>query len=170
MDASQSLPELVTAAKANAKTFEDRMLEASKVVDAQATTGAGGEELRSATQGLKDTAIDIFSVFEARMQHHFKRGPFSRKLRSLLADAGEAELADRVYQYYLMTNVLKHGKGASYRELLDTPTTLFTIKTAEGGAEAAPVSGEDLIDVTAPGFFDGLADTILEAFNFLEKR
>ena len=104
------------------------------------------------------------------MQHHFRRGPFSRKLKSLLLESEQTDLADRVYQYYLAINVLKHGKGASYRELLNAPTPLLDVKPTEeiiaDEAEAFP----GLIDVTVPGFFDGLTSTILEAYYLLENR
>ncbi len=59
------------------------------------------------------------------MQHHFKRGPFSRKLKASLLVSGRDDLADRIHQYYLAINVLKHGTGASYRELLDAPSAFF---------------------------------------------
>ncbi|MHA1128677.1 MAG: hypothetical protein ACTSRN_06985, partial [Alphaproteobacteria bacterium] len=98
MDTSQSLLELVAAARANAKTSEDRISEVLKLMDGQNGSEAQVEELRAATVSLELVAVDIFSVFEARMQHHFKRGPFSRKLKSLLLAAGQTDLADRVYQ------------------------------------------------------------------------
>jgi len=86
----------------------------------------------------------------------------------LLLEAGQNDLADRVHQYYLAINVLKHGKGASYRELLKTPNTLVVMKSAEDTpADDAPAS---LVDVSVPGFFDGLTATILEAYHFLENR
>ncbi|MCK4862438.1 MAG: hypothetical protein KAS85_11050, partial [Rhodobacteraceae bacterium] len=67
-------------------------------------------------------------------------------------------------------NVLKHGKGASYRELLKTPSTLVVVKPTEDSTadEAHPTAG--LVDVSVPGFFDGLTTTILEAYHFLENR
>lgn len=170
MEASQSLLELVAAAQANAKTSEDRISEIMKLMDGQNGSDAQVEELRAATVSLELAAVDTFSVFEARMQHHFRRGPFSRKLKSLLLESGQTDLANRVYQYYLAINVLKHGKGASYRELLNTPSTLFVVKPNADviADEAHPPAG--LVDVSVPGFFDGLSTTILEAYHFLENR
>lgn len=168
MEASQSLPELVTAAQANAKTSTDRVSEILKQIDGQGASPAQAEDLRAATHALELATVDLFSVFEARMQHHFKRGPFSRKLKTLLLDAKKPDLADRLHRYYLAVNVLKHGKGASYRELLNSPSTLIVMKPAQpiDGDEPAP----SLVDVTVPGFFDGLTATILEAYTFLENR
>ena len=170
MRASQSVPELVAAAQANAKTSEDRVSGILKLMDGQNGSDAQVKELRAATDALELAAVDIFSLFEARMQHHFRRGPFSRKLKSLLLESEQTDLADRVHQYYLAINVLKHGKGASYRELLNTPSSLFVIKPIEDIIADEAHAPAGLIDVTVPGFFDGLTTTILEAYHFLENR
>lgn len=170
METSQNVLELVAAAQADAKAYEGRISEVVKLMDGQSGSDAQVEELRAATVALELAAVDIYSLFEARMQHHFKRGPFSRKLKALLLEAGQTDLADRVHQYYLAINVLKHGKGASYRELLNDPNTLFVVKpTADVSAdEAHPAAG--LVDVSVPDFFGGLTATILEAYHFLENR
>jgi hypothetical protein len=170
MGASQSLLELVAAAQANAKTSEDRISEILKLMDGQNGSDAQVEELRAATVSLELAAVDIFSLFEARMQHHFRRGPFSRKLKSLLLEAEQTDLADRVHQYYLAINVLKHGKGASYRELLNAPSTLFVVKPTEDIIADEAHAPAGLVDVSVPGFFNGLTTTILEAYHFLENR
>ncbi len=167
MATSHSVPELVASARANAKTSEDRILEILKLTDGQSGTDASVEDLRAATAALELAAVDIFSVFEARMQHHFKRGPFSRKLTALLLASEQQDLADRVHQYYLAINVLKHGKGASYRELLNAPNSFIGVKPPADIDADAPVG---LIDVSVPGFFEGLTATILEAYEFLESQ
>ena len=168
MDDSQSLVELVAAAQADAKTAEGRISDVLKLMDGQSGTTDQVEELRAAAAVLELAAVDIFSLFEARMQHHFKRGPFSRKLKALLLESGKTDLADKVHQYYLAVNVLKHGKGASYRELLNAPSPLVTLKPTQDTDEVdAPAS---LVDVSVTGFFDGLTTTILEARRFLENR
>ena len=170
MATSQSLLEQIAAAQVTAKALEDRISEALKLMDGSLGTDAQVKELRRATKALELAAVDIFSIFEARMQHHFKRGPFSRKLKALLLESKQPDLADRLHKYYLAVNVLKHGKGASYRELLNSPTSLFDVKSpqAANSEEAQPTAG--LIDVTAPGFFDGLTTTIVDAYHFLEEK
>ncbi|NIZ61399.1 hypothetical protein DL239_10470 [Sedimentitalea sp. CY04] len=170
MSASQSILELVAAAQATAKTSEDCISEITKLMGGQAGSDAQVEELRAATVALELAAIDIFSLFEARMQHHFRRGPFSRKLKALLVEAGQADLADRVHQSYLAINVLKHGTGASYREMLQLPKPLFVVKPSKVIADDDTQAPSALVDVTAPGFFDGLTTTILDAYHFLENR
>ena len=170
MAVSDSVPELVAIARADAKASEDRISELAKIMNGQTGTAAQSEDLRAATEALERAAVDIFTVFEARMQHHFRRGPFSRKLTAALKDAGQADLADRVHQYYLAVNVMKHGKGASYRELVNAPSGLFTIRPADDSISDEADAGVSLVDVTGPDFFDGLTTTILEACRFLENR
>lgn len=152
MDAPQSLPELIAAAQANAAQEYDKLV------------GADGADAHAATSAIEALAIDIFAVFEARMQHHFKRGPFARKLHALLTGAGQPKLAYQIYQYYLAINVLKHGTGSSYRELLKTKTDLFVVNAVDETDE-----GRSLIDVTQRGFFDGLTAAITECYAFLER-
>ena len=170
MSASESLPDLVRAAQITSKSFYDEMSEILVKAADKELTDAQTKELTACTVSIELAAVDIFAVFEARMQRHFKRGPLSRKLKAALLEARQPDLADRLHQHYLAINVLKHGAGASHRELLGNKSNLFVVKeksempTAEGEISAG------LVDVTAPQFFDGLTDTILEAYQFLENR
>ena len=170
MEASQSLLELVTAAQSNAKASENCITNILNLMREQKISDAQVEELHKATLALELIAVDTFSLFEARMQHHFRRGPFSRKLKSLLLESKKTNLANRVHQYYLAINVLKHGKGTSYRELSNDPSSLFLVKSAENINHHDDNATSGLIDVTIPDFFNGLATTILEAYHFLEKN
>mgnify|MGYP001279869348 CR=1 FL=1 len=170
MATSQSLLELIAAAQVTAKAFENRISEALKLMDGSVGTDAQVKELRRATKALELAAVDIFSIFEARMQHHFKRGPFSRKLKALLLESKELDLAERLHKYYLAVNVLKHGKGASYRELLNSPTSLFDVKSPQTANSDETQPSVSLIDVTALGFFAGLTTTIADAYHFLEDK
>ena len=170
MGESQNLLELVAAAQATAKPSEDRISDILKHMDGQTGSEAQIKDLRAATVSLELAAVDIFSLFEARMQHHFRRGPFSRKLKSLLVASKQTDLADRVHQYYLAINVLKHGKGASYRELLKTPSALFGVNSTENIIVDEEQTPAGLVDIRGPGFFDGLTTTIVEAYHFLENR
>jgi len=170
MKTSQSVPELVAAARANAKVLEDKISAIREELDGQNGSDAQVEELCAANAALELAAVDIFTLFESRMQHHFKRGPFSRKLKASLLASGRDDLAERIHQYYLAINVLKHGTGASYRELLDAPSTFFHVKPVESIKSGEEHATSGLIDVGIPGFFDGLATTLLEAHQYLEKR
>lgn len=170
MTSSQTVPELIAAAQATAKTSEDLIAQMRGLADAQSATDAQREQLRNATVALELTAVDTFTMFEARMQRHFKRGPFSRKLKAALLEAGHKDLAGRVHAYYLAINVLKHGKGASYRELLAAPSAFFQVTEVGKDAEAEEGAPSSFINISAAGFFDGLATTLIEAHDFLEAR
>ena len=170
MPASPGLLELVATAQATAKLSEDRISQALFHIGGSNETDLHAKELRRASKALELVAVDIFSIFEARMQHHFKRGPFSRKLKTLLLASKQPDLADRLHKYYLVVNVLKHGKGASYRELLKSPTFLFAVTAPPADPTDEAQANKSLIDVTAPGFFEGLTNTIIEAYHFLESK
>ncbi len=170
MTVSQSLPELVSAAQDTARAAQDRSSEILSVADGQDLSDAQANEVKAQTLAIELAAVDIFAVFEARMQRHFKRGPLSRKVKAALLEAGQADLADRLHQHYLAINVLKHGTGASHRELLNNKSTLLVVKQAPDAPANAQDVSTGLIDVTTPHFFDGLAETILEAYHFLENR
>ncbi len=111
------------------------------------------------TSEIEAMVIETVSAFEARLQHHFARGPFFVKLRNKLAAEGHTHLAQRVYHYYLAANVLKHGGGKSLRELEKLADQPFTLQDEEGKA---------LIDVSADGFLAGLVDALREAHRILE--
>ncbi|WP_083101196.1 hypothetical protein [Pseudophaeobacter leonis] len=168
MGPSLSLLERVATAQETAKTSEARIAEILHHMEGQDASSALTQELRAATVSLETLAADTFSVFESRMQHHFKRGPFSRKLKARLLEAQKTDLAERVHHYYLAVNVLKHGKGASYRELLKTPEAPFVVKPSEDTITDEADKAAGLVDVTVPGFFDGLSATLREAYHFLE--
>jgi hypothetical protein len=166
----QSLPELVSVAQGTAKSSQDRISEILSLTGSQKLSAAQTKELTAETIAIELAAVDVFTLFEARMQHHFKRGPLSRKVKEALLAAGQADLANRLNQHYLAINVLKHGTGASYRELLNNKGTVFVVKQSADVATNESEVSTGLIDVTEPHFFDGLVETILESFHFLENR
>ncbi|MDG1532593.1 MAG: hypothetical protein P8Q99_14740 [Paracoccaceae bacterium] len=170
MSASESLSDLIVTAQKEAKATEVRIAEIGTLPEA---LDAGDEvvtEWQSLVVSLERAAVDMFSLFEKRMQHHFKRGPFSKKLAALLVSENKRDLADRVQQNYLVVNVLKHGQGASYRELVKSPAALATLKEPDGFVEIDETTPSEFIDITAPGFIDAMAATILDAQEFLENR
>ena len=166
MEATQSVIELVADAQAKAKASEQRVAEIETLIAEQGASEDASEELSELLSGMEAAVVDIYSLFESRMQRNFKRGPFSRKLKVLLMEAENPDLADRIHQYYLAVNVLKHGTGASYRELVASPSSRIVTKPVGSDGEQST----SLIDVSGIGFFDGLAEAILDACAFLEKR
>ena len=166
MEATQSVIELVADAQAKAKASEQRVAEIETLIAEQGASEGATKELSELLSGMEAAVVDIYSLFELRMQRNFKRGPFSRKLKALLMEAKNPDLADRIHQYYLAVNVLKHGTGASYRELVASPSSRIVTKPVSSDTEQST----SLIDVSGIGFFDGLAEAILDACAFLEKR
>lgn len=166
METAQSVIELVADAQAKAKVSEQRVAEIETLIAEQGASEDASEELSELLSGMEAAVVDIYSLFESRMQRNFKRGPFSRKLKALLMEAKNPDLADRIHQYYLAVNVLKHGTGASYRELVASPSSRIVTKRVGSDGEQS----KSLIDVSGIGFFDGLAEAILDACAFLEKR
>jgi hypothetical protein len=61
---------------------------------------------------------------------------------------------------------LKHGTGASYRELAASTNSSIILKSVGNDTKVSA----SLVDVSGIGFFDGLAKAILDAYAFLEKR
>ncbi|MCX7565629.1 hypothetical protein OS189_04675 [Sulfitobacter sp. F26169L] len=107
---------------------------------------------------IETMVVETVSAFEARLQHHFARGPFFVKLRNKLAADGRTDLAQTVYHYYLAANVLKHGGGKSLRELEKIEPAPFTLQDEEGKA---------LVDVTADKFLGGLVEVLSDAHEAL---
>jgi hypothetical protein len=69
-------------------------------------------------------AIGMFSLFEALLQSHMGwRKPFDR-LVTYLEGSEERALARSFNQYRLAINVLKHGEGLSYDQLLAVSSKL----------------------------------------------
>jgi len=169
MTTAQNVVQLVNDARTNAKTLEDRVSLLRGQMAGQSGSESQSDELRVAISELELAAVDVFTLFESRMQSHFKRGPFSRKLKAALIASGQADLADRVHNFYLAINVLKHGKGASYRELLGSSNPLFRVNSAEDISSEDGWTPAELIEICIPDFFDGLTVTLLEAYAFLEK-
>ena len=114
---------------------------------------------------LETATMDILSVFTARMQHHFARGPFAKEVRKRLVAADHADLGETVYQYYLAGHVLKHGSGASYHELRKIKGLPFGVTQPDG---SGTVKAEGLIDVQSEGFLDGLIATLTAVKEQLE--
>lgn len=104
-------------------------------------------------------AVGVVSLFEARLQHLFARGPFYQKLSEKLTAQGHPALGQALYHYYLAINVIKRGSGKSHRELLDAQDVPFVVN---------PVGMDPLIDARQPDFGSGLVLTLRKAFDALE--
>ncbi len=125
-----------------------------------ANAQAIADDANADVSAIEEAVVETVSAFEARLQHHFARGPFFVKLRNRLRDEGHTALARDVHHYYLAANVLKHGGGKSLRELEGLADQPFTIQDEDGKA---------LIDVSMGGFLSGLVEVLGQAYRVLKK-
>jgi hypothetical protein len=137
---------------------ENTMTASPDVEELLAAADAIANNPDASTSEIEASVVETVSAFEARLQHNFARGPFFVKLRNKLSAEGHGDLAQRVYQYYLAANVLKHGGGKSLRELEKIEPQPFTLQDVEGKA---------LIDVAADDFLAGLVQALRQAHTFL---
>lgn len=74
-------------------------------------------------------AVGIFSLFESMMQDSFSCENVFKEVKKYLKKKGNNTLLERFNDYYLAINVLKHGRGKSYNELVERYESLpFNIK------------------------------------------
>lgn len=74
-------------------------------------------------------AVGMFSIFEAMIQDALKCTDGFVEARKILDDQKEAALLQHFSRYFRAINVLKHGRGRSYDELLAEKDQLpFKIK------------------------------------------
>ena len=116
-------------------------------------------------------SVGMFSVFEAAVQDALGgEFPF-RSLRLLLERDGEHDLLMRFNWYAMAVNVLKHGRGKSYDQLLIEADKLpFQIKRREEAFFSEGDVAEISILVKADGAFVlGCANVIQEASRILRR-
>ncbi len=74
-------------------------------------------------------AVGIFSLFESMMQDSLSCENGFKEVKKILEEKGNNTLLERFNDYYLAINVLKHGRGKSYNELVERYESLpFNIK------------------------------------------
>ena len=74
------------------------------------------------------TAVGMFSIFDALLQGRLECADGFKEAAEILKGVGAAELGERFDNLKLAINVLKHGGGRSYQELLKKQTLPFRIK------------------------------------------
>ncbi|SXE45545.1 Uncharacterised protein [Klebsiella variicola] len=75
-------------------------------------------------------AVGMFSIFEAHLQNGLSCQNGFKEVRTILDAAGKHELKEKFDNYYLAINALKHGDGASYRQLVTKMNVLeFDVET-----------------------------------------
>ena len=82
-------------------------------------------------------AVGMFSLFESMLQDGLSCRNGFEEAKKILVQAGYINLKNRFEEFICAINVLKHGKGKSYNELITKSSTLpFKIK----------LIGEDFFD------------------------
>jgi hypothetical protein len=170
MGALYGVPLLLTAAEVAAETAAQKSTEIRALMNEHGGQTTFVNSLRIITVQLEITAVGIFSLFESRLQHHYPSGSFFRQLRKSLAAANKAQAAQKIYQFHLAVNVLKHGRGESYDELLKMRDLPFVVKPPHAAFfnEGDIEEPEGLVDILSPGFFYELIWALREAHLFLE--
>lgn len=171
MGAIDGVPLLLAAAEATARRSEESVSDILRRMREHGGQTVFVNGLRMTTVEIEIAVVGVFSLFEARMQPNFPKGPFFKQLRTHLIAADQPELAAQIHHYYLAVNVLKHGRGSSYDELRQIPNLPFVMKQPEDAFfdEGDIAEPEGLLDITATGFFDGLIETLRRASSFLEN-
>lgn len=169
MAAIDGVPLLLTAAEALARLVDQQNVEIIESMSKQGGRTVFVNGLRVGTVEIEIAAVGVFSLFEARLQHHFPPGSFFRQLREHLIEANQIDLANRVHCYYLAINALKHGHGASYKELRTLSDLPFAIKQPGDLSfdEGDVTEPEGLVDIRSGNFFPGLVDTLRSVSEFL---
>lgn len=74
-------------------------------------------------------AVGMFSIFEAHLQQYLNCAEGFKEARKILLCNERNDIESNFHVFYLSINVLKHGRGKSYDQLLVLKDTLpFNIK------------------------------------------
>lgn len=105
--------------------------EKSKVIKQLQTSGATTHVKTLQMINLQKAiiAIGIFSLFESILQDGLACENGFREAKNILTEAGNDDLKNRLEDFICAINVLKHGKGRSYDELIAKSSSLpFRVK------------------------------------------
>lgn len=120
--------------------------------------------LRTCSMAITIVGVGVIGTFEGMLQSHFGWVDAYTELDKLLRNKKRDDLADRLLNYRLAVNVLKHGEGRSYDRLLTSRAALpFAIK---GRGEAFFDEGDisevgGLVDTRGP-FIENCVEIINE--------
>ena len=122
---------LLSGAEVAARRSEENVSKIPRLVEEHGGQTVFVNGLRIAAVEFEAAVAGIFSLYEARMQSPFPKGPFFNQLVVHLVNKDQHLLAAQVHHYYLAMNVLKHGLGFSYEELKKVPNLPFVMKQPE---------------------------------------
>jgi hypothetical protein len=138
-------------------------------------TGASTSDvngLRTCSMAITLIAVGLIGTFEGMLQQRFGWKDAYPELDKELAAKGRQDLADKLLDYRLAVNVLKHGEGPSYNKLLARRASLpFAIKGVDEAffeeGDVSEVGG--LVDTRGP-FIDQSVAIINEIRTVLDIR
>jgi hypothetical protein len=115
--------------------YTDLMLTALKEIEARSLDALQSDSDSSLVKTLQManlhrviSVVGMFSIFDALLQDQLGESKGFDAAQKVLDTAGEEDLSVRFNTFQLAINVLKHGVGWSYRDLLKKPTLPFKIK------------------------------------------
>lgn len=115
-------------------------------------------------------ALGLFSVFEAILQVNLGCDDGLETAKSILSDEGETDLHENFCDLSKAVNVLKHGRGRSYKALFDKATQLsFRVKHSEDGYSEGNVSEVNLLIDVDYDFIDYCAGIIRDVSKVIER-
>ncbi|HFQ7680059.1 TPA: hypothetical protein ACHS62_005261 [Klebsiella pneumoniae] len=117
-------------------------------------------------------AVGMFSIFEAHLQNGLSCQNGFKEVRTILDAAGKHELKEKFDNYYLAINALKHGDGASYRQLVTKINVLeFAVETPYTPVyEEGDVSAVRSLIKADDAFILGCAELIREISETISKQ
>ena len=116
-------------------------------------------------------AVGMFSLFEAMLQDAMNWPDPFKALGNYLRGQGEARLADTINDYKLAVNVLKHGQGRSYADLIMRASSLeFTVRTAGTFFSEGDVSEVGVLVDVDDRFVLRCAELIEQAASIIRDR
>lgn len=171
MGAVTGIPMLLLVAGSMAERIDEKVQEITELIETQGGQTVLCNALRHCTVELEVLAVGVFSLFESRNEERLSKEKRFENLSNKIRESGEVELGDRLWQFYLAVNVLKHGRGPSYNKLVEMHGLPFEVKMPglaffDEGDISEP---EGLINVTGTGFFADLIDTLQRANQFLDE-
>jgi hypothetical protein len=117
------------------------------------------------------SAVGMFSIFDAMLQDRLRCADGFKEVAEILYSQGALELAERLSHLRLAINVLKHGEGRSYEDLLAKVAALpFRLKRPGDNffSEGDVSEVSTLIDVD-DAFIMHCARTIREVSEAIQK-
>ena len=108
-------------------------------------------------------AVGMFSLFDSILQEGLSCDNGFREAKNILTKTGKIELRDRFNDFICAINVLKHGRGRSYDELVSKFDSLpFRVRLPEENYEGEDIADISVLVVVDDDFVFSCADLIAQ--------